>query len=64
MPPLALVHARDTAASRGIKAAAEGILAQKSSPDTPFRVLDHAVHARPIPIKPLPAFRRLGSRPW
>ena len=44
MPSVTLAHARDTALSPEIKITAEGV-AQKSSPDTAFQVLDRAVHA-------------------
>ena len=45
MPPVALVHSRDTAKSQEIKTGAEAAGAQKSSPDTAFLVLDRAAHA-------------------
>ena len=45
MPPVALVHSRDTAKSREIKTGAEAAGAQKSPPDTAFQVLDRAAHA-------------------
>jgi hypothetical protein len=44
VPSVTLAHARDTAVSPEIKTIAEGV-AQKSSPDTAFQVLDRALHA-------------------
>jgi polyhydroxyalkanoate synthase len=44
VPSVTLAHARDTTVSPEIKTTAEGV-AQKSSPDTAFQVLDRAVHA-------------------
>ena len=45
MPPVALVHSRDTAAPRASKTAAEGTAVRESSSDTAFQVLDRAAHA-------------------
>ena len=45
MPPVALVHSRDTTVSQADKPAAQGTAAQKSSPDTAFQALDRAAHA-------------------
>ena len=44
MSPLALVHARDTVASRKIKTAAKAA-PQKLTPDSAFQILDRGVHA-------------------
>ena len=45
MPPIALVHSRDTVVPRASKTAAEGTVVQELSSDTAFQVLDRAAHA-------------------
>ena len=45
MPPVALVHSRDTVVPRASKTAAEGTAVRESSSDTAFQVLDRAAHA-------------------
>ena len=45
MPPVALVHSRDTVAPRGGRTTAEGTAVQGSSSDSVFQVLDRAAHA-------------------
>src|SRR5271169_462262 len=45
MPPVVLVHARDTVVPRASKTAAEGSAVQEPSSETAFQVLDRAAHA-------------------